>query len=303
VVLSAGSTIEEVAALIWTRNPARAAELFPPEQPELPPRLGDALGGLPPLETFQVLLSLAGAGDPAAYDLRPDAVARIGARILRLMAGAVSGEVAPGIAETLRRGWCPQDSGAGALLGASLVLCADHELPVSTFAARCVASAEATPYAAVAAGLAAVGGVRHGGQIELVEAFLREVEAVGDARAAISGRLRRGEGIPGFGHSLYPGGDPRGAELLRATAAAHPDSPAVALSAEVAEEALELMGERPTVDLGLVTLARVLGLPDGGAVALFALGRTVGWIGHAIEQYEGGSLIRPRARYVGEPIS
>ena len=304
VALSAGSTVEEVAALIWTGYPARAAELFPPEQPELPPRMGDALGSLPPVEAFQVLLPLAGAGDPAAYDLRPGAVARTGARILRLMASAVAGEAAPGLAETLRRGWCPRDTGAAAsLLSSALVLCADHELPVSTFAARCVASSEATPYAVVAAGLAAVGGVRHGGQIELVEAFLREVEVVGDARAAISGRLRRGEGIPGFGHSLYPGGDPRGAELLRATALAYPDSPAVALSAEVAEEALGLMGERPTVDLGLVTLAQTLGLPSGGAVALFALGRTVGWIGHAIEQYESRSLIRPRARYVGEPVS
>ena len=299
--LAAESTVEEVAALIWTGDPGKAAELFP-EVPELPPRIPGVPGGLPPVEAFQVLLPLAGAGDPAAYDLRPGAVARTGARILRLMASAVAGEAAPGLAETLRRGWCPRDPMAATLLSSALVLCADHELPVSTFAARCVASSEATPYAVVAAGLAAVGGVRHGGQIELVEAFLGEVETVGDARAAISGRLRRGEGVPGFGHSLYPGGDPRGAALLRATDSAYPDSPAVALSAGVAEEALGLMGERPTVDLGLVTLARALGLPSGGAVALFALGRTVGWIGHAIEQYESGSLIRPRARYVGEPI-
>jgi len=141
--------------------------------------------------------------------------------------------------------------------------------------------------------------VKHGGQIELVEAFLREAEDVGDARAAISGRLRRGERIPGFGHSLYPGGDPRGAELLRLTSVAYPNSPAVALCGAVTDEALELIGERPTVDFGLATLARTLGLPPGGAVTLFALGRAVGWIGHAIEQYEGGSLIRPRARYVG----
>jgi citrate synthase len=256
---------------------------------------------LPPIEVFQVLLPLAAAEDPAAYDLRPAAVARTGARILRLMTSVAAGEDDdPRIAGALGRGGTPGDPGAAALLGSALVFCADHELPVSTFAARCVASSEATPYAVVLAGLAALGGVKHGGEVELVEAFLREVEAVGDARAAISGRLRRGECLPGFGHSLYPDGDPRAAGLLRLTAETYAESPAVALSEAVVGEALRLMGEHPTVDLALVTVARTLGLPSGGASALFALGRTIGWIGHAIEQYEGGSLIRPRARYVGE---
>jgi citrate synthase len=303
--LAAGSTIEEVAALIWTRDPASSRDLFPPQWPGLSPRLWTALGsmeGLTPVETFKVLLPLAEAEDPAAYDLRPPAVARTGAHILRLMvsiAAGIEGTTAS-LAETLARGWCPQDAGAVALLNSALILCADHELPVSTFAARCVASSEATPYAVVTAGLAALGGVRHGGQVELVEVFLREVEGAGDAQRVIVGRLRRGEEIPGFGHSLYPEGDPRGNELLRLIGAAYPNSPAVALSGAVAAEALELMGERPTVDLGLVILARALGLPPGGAIALFALGRTIGWIGHAIEQYESDSLIRPRARYVGE---
>jgi citrate synthase len=116
----------------------------------------------------------------------------------------------------------------------------------------------------------------------------------------ISGRLRRGERIPGFGHSLYPEGDPRGAGLLRLVAEANPESLAVTLSEAVAWEVLRLLGGRPTVDFALATVGRALGLPAGGAVALFGLGRTVGWIGHAIEQYESDSLIRPRARYVGE---
>src|SRR3712207_5515921 len=303
--LAVGSAIEEVAALIWIGDPASSGDLFPREWLGLSPRLRIALGtleGLSPVETFQVLLPVADAGDPAAYDLRPPAVARTGAHIIRLMTSvaAEEAELAEGLAETLARGWCPHDPGAEALLNSALILCADHELPVSTFAARCVASSEATPYAVVAAGLAALGGVRHGGQVELVEVFLREVEAAGDARRVIAGRLRRGEEIPGFGHSLYPEGDPRGGELLGLIGAAYPDSTAVALSGAVAEEALELMGERPTVDLGLVTLWRRGGLPPGGGVQPFALGRAIGWIGHAIEQYESDSLIRPRARYVGE---
>ena len=301
--LAARSTVEEVAALIWTADEAKAPTLFPLEPLVHSQRIEDVspfVTGLPPVEVFQVLLSLSAAEDPAAYDLRPAAVARTGARILRLMTNVAAGEAATRIAEALQRGWSPGDPGAAALLGSALVYCADHELPVSTFAARCVASSEATPYAVVLAGLAALGGVKHGGEVELVEAFLREVEADGDARAAISGRLRRGERVPGFGHSLYPDGDPRAAGLLSLTAEAYPESPAVSLSEAVAGEALQLMGERPTLDLALVTIARTLGLPPGGATALFALGRTIGWIGHAIEQYEGGSLIRPRARYVGE---
>ena len=303
--LAGKKSIEEVAALIWTGDEAAARDLFLREEKPLSGRVRSVLGnvaGMPPVEIFQVLLPLA-AEDPAAYDLRSTAVARTGARILRLMAEAASGEEGSGLAEALGRGWGLGAPRAGALLDAALVYCADHELPVSTFAARCVASSGASPYAVVLAGLAALGGIKHGGEIELVEAFLREVEAAGDARAVISGRLRRGERIPGFGHSLYPEGDPRGAGLLRLVAEAYPTSPAVQLSEAVAGEVLHLMGERPTVDFALATVARALGLPAGGAVALFGLGRTVGWIGHAIEQYEDDSLIRPRARYVGEQPS
>jgi citrate synthase len=302
VVLAGERGIEEVAAVVWTGDEAMAPALFPPDPSGPSRRIRSVVGsvaGLTPVEVFQVLLPVAASEDPAAYDLRPPAVARTGARILRLMTD-VAGEHAPGLAETLQRGWSPADPGSADLLDSALVYCVDHELPVSTFAARCVASSEATPYAVVLAGLAALGGVKHGGEIELVEAFLREVDGVGDAQAVISGRLRRGERIPGFGHSLYPEGDPRGAGLLRVVAGAYPESIAVALSGTVAGEMLHLMGERPNVDFALATVARALELPPGGAIALFALGRTVGWIGHAIEQYRSGSLIRPRARYVGE---
>ena len=108
------------------------------------------------------------------------------------------------VARALQRAWVPEDPRGATLLNRALVLCADHELNVSSFTARCVASAGATPYAVVVAGLAALGGVKHGGNTERVEAFLAESEAAGGAREAIASRLRRGEAVPGFGHPLYP---------------------------------------------------------------------------------------------------
>jgi citrate synthase len=113
-------------------------------------------------------------------------------------------------------------------------------------------------------------------------------------------RLRRGEEIPGFGQRLYPEGDPRGKALLDLAAEVAPGSPAVELSGALIEAGRELLREHPNLDLGLVALARALALPDHTPLAMFALGRTIGWLGHAIEQYALGSLIRPRANYVGE---
>jgi citrate synthase len=294
--LAEGSTIEEVAEIIWEADGGFSGVGEPDRRVRA---VLAELEGLPPLGVFQAMLPVAADADPVGYDLRPAAVARTGARILRLMTGAVDVGGDGRIAERLGRGWCPERPGAAGLIDAALVLCADHELPVSTFAARCVASSGATPYAVVGAGLAALGGVRHGGQVELAGTFLREVEVEGDARAVVAGRLRRGEVVPGFGHPLYPDGDPRGAGLLQIASEALPGSPAVGLSGAIVEEVRGLTGERPNLDLALATVARALGLPAGGAAALFAVGRTVGWIGHAIEQYASRQLIRPRARYVG----
>ena len=56
---------------------------------------------------------------------------------------------------------------------------------------------------------------------------------------------------------------------------------------------------KPNVDFTTVTIERVLGLPRESALAMFLLGRTAGWIAHALEQAAHGVLIRPRARYTG----
>jgi citrate synthase len=87
---------------------------------------------------------------------------------------------------------------------------------------------------------------------------------------------------------------------MRLAGEAFPKAPAIRQYNALAKEASSLIGQMPNIDLALVALARLLNLPAGGALTLFALGRTIGWIGHAIEQYQTGQIIRPRARYVGE---
>jgi len=120
-----------------------------------------------------------------------------------------------------------------------------------------------------------------------VEAFAAEATRIGWRKATTPG-----EPPPGFGHALYPDGDPRGAALLGAL-----DIPAPLV--ELRGEVEAATGQRANVDFALVALRQSLGLPAEAPFAIFALARTAGWLAHAIEQITTGALIRPRARYVG----
>jgi len=242
----------------------------------------------------QAYLAEAEAQDPGAFHQSAEAVRRSGARILAglgLLAAGVS-EAPQGIAVALARAWGLSGARAHAPLEAALILCADHELNVSAFTARVIASAGATPYMAVSGALGALTGPRHGGLTARVAALLDEV---GDPTELLVERLRRGEAVPGFGHPLYPDGDPRAARLLELC----PKNASRARSLALARAAERVLGERPVLDFGLVALARALGLPPSAPFVLFAVGRTAGWIAHCIEQYPSPQLIRPRAEYVG----
>jgi len=290
VAVSQEASFEEVAALLWTGDPADGAVL-------LPPATGDDDGPAPPAGAPVVAAltaHLAVAGESSLATLGAgDAVALRGAG--RVVTGlfAAAGARGPGrLAERLARGWGsdrPRD------LEAALVLCADHELNVSSFTARTVASADSSVEHVLLAALCALRGRRHGGLTDRVEALVRDAAVDGPARAAE--RALRDGALPGFGHPLYPDGDPRGAELLRLAA---PLDEAVTGLLALADEQL---GLRPTLDLGLAVVARTLGLPAGAALGIFALGRSAGWIAHALEARRDDRLIRPRARYVGIPPS
>jgi citrate synthase len=127
--------------------------------------------------------------------------------------------------------------------------------------------------------------------------LIRELLESDDPMAVMAGRLARGERLPGFGQPLYPEGDPRATAVLAVLAQTAPE--VHALAEKAAETGLRLIGRRPNVDFALATAALGLGLPRNAGLGLFVIGRSVGWIAHAIEQYESGVLIRPRARYLG----
>jgi citrate synthase len=300
--LASASQFEDVAALIWGEG--IDAHIFRVvKSPAVNPELLQAFkaNNVSMVRRFQVLLPLLADVNLGAYDLRPAAVARTGAQILQALVNTVANvDDARGreaIAERLAWVWCPGKVQAVELINAALILCADHELNASSFAARVTASAGATPYEVVMAGLATLQGVKHGGYTERAIAFLRDLEPVEDVYAAIGERLRLGEDIPGFGHRLYPKGDPRAAYLLKALRTHYPEQMQRYDAIRIA--AKRIVADRPTLDFALAALCHVLDLPHGAGIALFALGRIAGWIGHAIEQYETQQLIRPRARYVG----
>jgi len=294
-VLARSQSLEDVAALIWSAHLEAV-----PQRPDARRIASPLRSNAPFVARAQSMLAAAAADDPLAMDLRPAHVAATGLRIVRLLAMAATGAaaVARNVDHVLAQKWRVGARGAD-VLRAALVLCADHELNVSSFTARCVASAGSHPYAVVIAGLAALEGPKHGGASARVEAMLESMQRSRPLRAALSARLRRGESIDGFGHPLYRDGDPRARVLLEMLGERYATSAEYRFIVDFVRAATAATREQPNVDFALAAVARVLKLPAGSPLMLFAIGRSVGWIGHALEQYAAGQLIRPRAKYVG----
>ncbi len=286
-------TLEDTARLLWDcgridpfADPANIPERFDPYMTNL-------VRALPLTERCQSLLPLVAAGRTTAWQRNARALWPGAASLIRAMAGAASCSSPDGtpVHSQLAREWECGDVG-GDLIRRALVLLADHELNASAFAVRVVASTGASLGACINAGLSALSGPLHGGTTSLVELLFDDVRQAGSAAAAVETRLRRGDGVPGFSHPLYPEGDPRAEALLPLLPRESSRDDLIAVMEDTA-------GKRPNIDFALVSLRRALGLPRGSALALFAVGRSVGWIAHALEQNAEGSLIRPRARYAG----
>jgi hypothetical protein len=116
----------------------------------------------------------------------------IGVSIVRQFLAFLTGVANPGIdqaASILGACWCKQKRRADQVLNAVLILTLDHEVNVSSFTARVVASAGSNLYDVVNAAMCAFSGSRHGLASVRAEQFVRELELAETARSVIHERL------------------------------------------------------------------------------------------------------------------
>jgi len=300
LTLAETATLEDAALVLWAADDGERSRLFDQTCPLSPRQISQLRAcAKDPYALLQAALPVAARVDLASYDRRPAAVRLAGARIVKLQTAIVAPRAAQlPLHRALQRAWAPGRAEVGDVIRAALVLCADHELNVSAFTARCAASAGASPYDVVAAAMATLRGYKHGGAGERVLTLLAASDTPRHARTQVAARLRRGEHVPGFGHPLYPNGDPRAVVLLRLAESSGHETACRAIG-HLRKAGAELLHDAPNLDFGLAAITRAFRLPDQAPALLFALGRTIGWIAHAIEEYASGQLIRPRARYTG----
>jgi citrate synthase len=301
LALARSHRLEEVADLLWacgggswTASPAAVAA-GRAAQAGLPPEVL-------PIERLQVVVPTVAALDPLRHNLDRNAVGNIGRALIPAMVAClppVGVERDGDLAERLWPRLTAATATAGLLgvLRTTLAVLADHEIAASTLAARVAASVRADPYAAVIAGLGATGGALHGGASLGVEALLAEAGEPEFAGRVLGQRLRRGERIPGFGHAVYRHGDGRAALLFEILGDAAPGHPVLALADAVRAEAVRRQLPAPNIDLALGTFTRAAGMITGAGEGIFAIARTVGWLAHAMEEYENPTRLRLRAAY------
>ncbi|AYQ40925.1 excisionase [Burkholderia aenigmatica] len=292
--LAARASLEEVAALLWRCDEEAAFGRHVPPTPAVLRTLFRHYADQRAEQALLPLFTVASEDAPTAiWQQSTDRHAQGCGDLVRILAACLLRtriDTAP-IHVQCARAWGVGPAGAE-LIRMALVLCADHELNASSFTGRCIASTNASLRAVVVGGLAGLSGERHGATTARGEALWDELGNK-DIEQKMGARLARGDGLPGFGHALYPDGDVRATYLLSRILPRHPQWK------RMIDAGSALVGQKPSLDLALVALRRHLRLPVGAAFGLFALGRSIGWIAHGLEQREQSDLIRPRAVYTG----
>ncbi|MEM8923329.1 MAG: citrate synthase [Actinomycetota bacterium] len=277
-----------------------------------------AMPGVDGLDELRLITALCSAGDPLRHELAPKSVRAVGRRLMVAMANGL-GPRADGVADASVSApaaalWARlADDGAThdrdphrppparlRALDAAMALLVDHGLAGSTFAARVAASVRADPYAVVGAGLGVLSGPLHGAASSEVHDLLADAQRRGDAAAALGDVRRRLGRFPGVGHSVYRTQDPRYGTLMALIVDAWGDDPRLVHVYRVRDLMSERTDALPNVDLALGALTWLADMPAHAGEVIFAIARTAGWLGHAMEEYGEPPLrFRVRARYVG----
>jgi citrate synthase len=287
---------EDIAELLWTSAPA-GTSADPPTGSSWPKADIDdldAIAGIDDLGTTQI-----GRLAVAAHVLdgrhRHDDATSAARRLLLVIPDLFGSHRRTGeFALRLTSAWIGRPSpDLVAAVDTALALLADHELATSTLAVRVAASTRTSPYAAFAAGLASIEGVLHGSASASVHRFLERCAEQGPAEAVADLRAAH-QMLPGFGHKVYRGVDPRFVPLMDALRPIGRDSLGVVDA--LVEEVGRQLPHQPNVDLALGALTWVGGLdPD---TPLFAVARIAGWAAHYDEELAEAPL---RFRGVARP--
>lgn len=302
--LAREQTFEDVVTWLWD-----VPALHPPGDADIEvarraiAALGDAAR---PLDRLVAGVTALAVADPLRDDPAPEQLARIGGRLATGLPAALLRDGSPGpVAPTLWQALGGRgDLLAGPrLMDAALILVIDHDLAVSTLAARVAASARASGYAVVTAALGAFDAPLHGTASRAASGLLRAVLEGDLPTTAIARAVRDGRrGVPGFGQSLYVEGDMRATVLLDLLREAPASAEVVAAVDAVADEVVRRTGTRPNLDLALAALTLWAGMTADAGAVVFAVGRIAGWICHALDEYDERPMrLRPRGRYAGPP--
>lgn len=293
-------TLEDVAAHLWGADRDTIFTDRLPKQPAEFEALLKLVASSGVTDRAAALLPLVEAANPRAFDLSAPGMASTGADVLRTMTAILlrsatfSDEPAHlRIARELDVGDMWAD-----VIRRLIILSADNGLEAGTYVVRAAASVGITPYRAVLTGLVVSAGRKQKfGRMDGLARLLEEIIAGPDPEEAIVRRIREGDALPGFNSPLYPGGDPRATALLDRLAANLSDDAefrALRAAIAVAEDAL---GHHADFALLTMFVNHKIGLDQRDSC--FFLGRSVGWIAHAIEQHGAERFHRPPLVYTG----
>ena len=288
VALARSATLEDAARLLWGADRPVDFVAADPAGAKAPEAAGDREPGR--VAAFGSLGRLAAVGHSTRGRLTRLLHAESQSLVAQVADAFGAGPGGRPLHLRFAQGW-KQPAAVAELLRTAMVLLADHELTSSAFVARISASTGASLPACLLAGLTTLSGPLHGDASGRVQALFGEVERLGDEKV-VAHYLSTGLPLPGFGHHIYPDGDPRAAALLGLF------EPPEAIARFIAK-VTELTGLQPNIDVALAALVAHCRLPDDAAFGLFATARSVGLLAHSLEQLGVAQVIRPRGRYVG----